>query len=68
MPRNSALKGYAMTYLIKAAENEKRETELRWETGAEGQPLYCIDKRGEGAVNSFIMARKGKLFTLGLGD
>ena len=32
---------------IKAVENIKREAALRWETGPDGEPLYCIDKRGE---------------------
>ena len=31
---------------IKAAENERREAELRWETRPDGQTLYCIDKKG----------------------
>ena len=31
---------------IKAAENERREAELRWETIPDGQTLDCIDKRG----------------------
>jgi hypothetical protein len=30
----------------KAAENQRREAELRWETGPDGQPLYCIDRQG----------------------
>ena len=30
----------------KATENQRREAELRWETGPDGQPLFCEDKRG----------------------
>ena len=32
---------------IKAAENRKRESKLRWETREDGQPLYSIDRMGE---------------------
>ena len=32
---------------IKAAENQRREAALIWETGLDGQPLYCVDKYGK---------------------
>ena len=30
----------------KEQENKKREVELSWETGEDGEPLYCIDRQG----------------------
>lgn len=32
---------------IKPAENQRREANYRWETGPDGEPLYCIDKQGK---------------------
>ena len=32
---------------IKAAENRRIEAALVWETGLDGQPLYCVDKYGK---------------------
>ena len=31
---------------LQAAENQRREAELRWETGPDGELFYCIDRQG----------------------
>ena len=32
---------------IRDQENQRRDAELEWVTGDDGQPLYTIDRRGD---------------------